>query len=107
SQGAFRDSPADHDDDEKTVLGKSGKWTGDDLVKILLDHPATARRLAWRVCEWLMSEKGVDAVALDALAAGLRSHDLDVGWAVGTVLRSGAFFAEANLGTRVLGPVEF
>jgi uncharacterized protein (DUF1800 family) len=49
----------------------------------------------------------VSAAALDALAAGLRKHDLDISWAVETVLRSRAFFAEANLGTRVLGPVEF
>src|SRR5207244_1872660 len=33
--------------------------------------------------------------------------DLDVGWAVETVLRSRAFFADGNLGNRVLGPVEF
>src|SRR5262249_3583214 len=39
--------------------------------------------------------------------AGLRERRLDVGWAVATVLRSRAFFAEANLGSRVLGPVEY
>ena len=32
---------------------------------------------------------------------------LDIGWGVATVLRSRAFFAAANLGTRVVGPVEF
>src|SRR6516162_3352446 len=74
---------------------------------MLLDHPATARRLASRLCELLMGEGVVDAAALEALAAGLREHDLDIGWAVATVLRSRFFFAEANLGTRVLGPVEF
>jgi uncharacterized protein (DUF1800 family) len=105
--GAFRDSAADHDDGEKAILGRKGRWKGDDLVRILLEHPATSRRLAWRLCEWLMGEKAVDAAALDALAAGLRRHDLDVGWAVATVLRSRAFFAEENLGSRVLGPVEF
>ena len=42
-----------------------------------------------------------------ALAAGLRKHDLDIGWAVETVLRSRAFFAEKNLGSRVPGPAEF
>src|SRR5215467_10496831 len=29
--GAFRDSAADHDDGEKTILGKKGRWKGDDL----------------------------------------------------------------------------
>jgi hypothetical protein len=104
--GTFRAWAPDHDDGEKTILGRKGRWTGDDLVGILLEHPATSRRLAWRLCEWLMGEKAVDA-ALDALAAGLRAHDLDIGWAVETLLRSRAFFAEANLGSRVLGPVEY
>jgi uncharacterized protein (DUF1800 family) len=105
--GAFREWPADHDDGEKTILGKKGRWKGDDLVRILLEHPATSKRLAWRLCEWLMGEKVVDAAALDALAAGLRQHNLDIGWAVETVLRSRAFFAAGNLGNRVLGPIEF
>jgi uncharacterized protein (DUF1800 family) len=105
--GVFRDWAGDHDDGEKTILGRKGRWKGDDLVRILLEHPATSRRLAWRLCEWLMGEKAVGTAALDALAAGLRGHDLDIGWAVETVLRSRAFFAEGNLGNRVLGPVEF
>jgi uncharacterized protein (DUF1800 family) len=105
--GAFRAWAPDHDDGAKTILGHTGRWTGDDLVRLLLEHPATARRLAWRLCEWLMGETGVEPAGIDTLAAGLRAHDLDIGWAVETVLRSRAFFAEANLGSRVLGPVEF
>jgi hypothetical protein len=107
AQDAFRDWAPEHDDGEKTILGRKGRWTGDDLVRLLLEHPATSHRLAWRLCEWLMGEKVVDAAALDALAAGLRAHGLDIGWAVEAVLRSRAFFAEANLGSRVLGPVEY
>jgi uncharacterized protein (DUF1800 family) len=105
--GKFHEDPAQHDDGDKTVLGRTGAWKGDDLVQMLLDHPATARRLAFRLCELLMGEGAVDGAALEALAGGLREHDLDIGWAVGTVLRSRRFFAEANLGNRVLGPVEF
>jgi uncharacterized protein (DUF1800 family) len=104
---AFRDRTQDHDDGEKTLLGRTGRWTGDDLIRILLEHPATARRLSWRICTWLMGEKGVEAAALDSLAAGLRQHDLDIGWGVETVLRSQRFFAETNLGNQVLGPMEF
>jgi uncharacterized protein (DUF1800 family) len=107
ARGVFHNWPPDHDSGEKTILSRTGGWTGDDLVRILLEQPATARRLAGRVCEWLMGETGAGAAALDALAAGLRCHDLDIGWAVGTVLRSRAFFAATNIGNRVLGPVEF
>jgi uncharacterized protein (DUF1800 family) len=107
AQGAFREWLPEHDEGEKTLLGHTGPWKGDDLVRILLEHPATSKRLAGRICEWLMGESAVEAAAIDALAVGLRRHDLDICWAIETVLRSQAFFAEANLGNRVLEPTAF
>jgi len=103
----FHEVATYHDDGEKTILGRRGAWRGDDLLAILLDQPATSARLARRVCEWLLGEGGADAPAIDDLAAGLREHELNVGWAVETVLRSAAFFADENIGNRVLGPAEF
>jgi uncharacterized protein (DUF1800 family) len=106
-EGRFEEQPVRHDDGEKVVLGKKGRWKGGDLVKMLREHPATASRLAWRIGELFLGEGMVDAAQRAALAEGLRRRDLDVSWAVATVLRSGAFFAEGNLGRRVLGPVEY
>ncbi len=105
--GTFRHAEADHDSGEKTIIQRKGRWTGDDLIKLLLDSPATARRLAWRLCTMLMGERACDDAAADALASGLKERDLDIGWGIATILRSRAFFAEANLGSRVIGPVEF
>jgi uncharacterized protein (DUF1800 family) len=96
-----------HDADEKTVLGKVGKWTGTDLVNELLKHPATADRLADKLARTFFGEKAVAPEALQELAAGLRDRDLDIDWAVGTVLRSRLFFADANIRTRVTAPAEF
>jgi uncharacterized protein (DUF1800 family) len=107
TDGEFREAAARHDDGEKTLLGHSGRWAGADVVRILLDAPSTARRLAWRLCDTLMGEGAVGKADLDALAEGLRARRLDVGWGVETVLRSRAFFAEPNIRTRVLGPVEY
>jgi uncharacterized protein (DUF1800 family) len=105
--GKFHEDATLHDAGEKSILGRAGRWRGDDLVRLVLDHPAAAERLALRLCEQFMGEGTADAAANRALASGLRAHDLDIGWAVETVLRSQAFFAEANLGNRVLGPVEY
>ena len=63
--------------------------------------------MAWRVCKLFLSQKAMEAADLDALADGLRARDLDMGWGVETVLRSQLFFADANLGDRVLSPVEY
>jgi hypothetical protein len=106
-QGTFREDPDQHDEGDKTILGRTGRWRGDDLVRMLLEHPAAAGRLAWRLCDLLMGEGAVGPDGTDALARGLRAHDLNVGWGVETILRSRAFFARDNLGSRVRGPVEY
>jgi uncharacterized protein (DUF1800 family) len=106
-EDAFTEVPARHDTAEKTILGHKGPWKGDDLVRMVLEHPATSRRLAWRICELFLGERTLKTANINALADGLRARNLDVGWAVETVLRSRVFFAEENLGNRVTGPVEY
>jgi uncharacterized protein (DUF1800 family) len=106
-EDAFAEVATRHDDGEKTILAHKGPWKGDDLVRMVLEHPATPRRLAWRVCELFLGEKALKTADVDDLANGLRSRNLDMGWAVETVLRSRAFFADENLGNRVLSPVEY
>jgi uncharacterized protein (DUF1800 family) len=107
AKAKFHEDNAQHDDGEKTILKRKGRWKGDELLRMLLDHPATAERLAWRICDYFLGERVIDRAGIRALATGLREHKLDVGWAVETVLRSQAFFAAANLGNRVQGPVEY
>jgi uncharacterized protein (DUF1800 family) len=102
-----RYSPARQDDGEKTILGRRGRWSGDDLVNILLDHPATADRLAWRITGEFLGDGVATREELAALAEGLRLSDLDVGKAAARVLRSERFLAEDTAGRRVVGPVEW
>jgi uncharacterized protein (DUF1800 family) len=96
-----------HDSGEKVILGRRGNWAGGDLVRMLIEHPATSVRLAWRLCDTFLGEESANPVEVAALADGLRERDLDVAWGVETVLRSEAFFADGNLGRRVLSPVDY
>ena len=91
----------------KTILGHKGSLDADGLAALLLDHPGTARRLAWRLCHEFFGEGAVGDRATDALAAGLRAHDLDIGWGVATVLRSRLFYDGANLGRRIASPIDY
>ncbi len=106
-RGEFAEAPQNHDDGEKTVLGRTGRWRGDDLVKILLDQPATSVRIAGRICELFFGDGVIDTDAVASLATGMSQRQFDIGWAVETVLRSRRFFDDGNLGNRVLGPAEF
>jgi len=103
----FREVAQYHDNDPKTLFEKTGNWTGDDLVQMLLDHPATSKRLAARLCGLLMGEKAVSEAALQELARFLRDNSLDIGKGIETIVRSELFFADQNIGNRVTSPIEF
>ena len=107
ADGEFRYRPQWHDGAEKTILGKTGAFNADGLLQVLLANPATPRRLAWRLCNTFLGEKVATDDDIAELAAGLRERDLDIGWAVETVLRSTLFFSDANIGAHVVGPAEF
>ncbi len=96
-----------HDAGEKTILGQTGNYDAEGFAKLLLNHEDTSQRIAWRLCEHFMGENVVDEVAINELATGLREHDLDIAWAVETILRSELFFSQNNIATRISSPVEF
>ena len=103
----FRDATAKHDDGEKLVLGRSGRWGTSDLLSILLGQRSTAKTIARRICGLLMGE-GADVERATAALAGEMT-------ASGPQYRPGgrggapleARFDASNLGSRVVGPVEF
>ncbi len=96
-----------HDSGEKTVLGRTSKFQGDDLLDHLLEQDATARRIAWRLGELFFGEGVLDDAASESLAQGLKKNRLDIAWGIETILRSQLFFSDANIRSRVMSPVEF
>ena len=54
-QGASS-TPRQHDDGEKTVLGKTGKFKGEDIVRICLEQPACPRFIVRKLYRFLVSE---------------------------------------------------
>ncbi|WP_406694468.1 DUF1800 domain-containing protein [Singulisphaera sp. Ch08] len=107
NEGQFRAVATRHDEGEKTILGRAGRWSGDDLIGQLREHPATAERLARRLCSLFFGERAITDDAIAQLAASLRQHNLEIGGAVALIVRSNLFFAAANLRSRIVGPVEF
>ncbi|TWT35359.1 hypothetical protein KOR34_02500 [Posidoniimonas corsicana] len=105
--GRFAFREARHDAGEIDLLGDRGPLSGDELLERLLNHPATAKRLARRLCQAFLGENVGSQAAVEELADGLAARNLDVGWAVETILRSRLFFSDENMRSRVLGPSEY
>ena len=53
----FRYDPADHDDSEKTFLGETGRWNGEDIVNIICKQPAAARFVSRKLYDWFVADE--------------------------------------------------
>jgi len=105
--GKFHFNPHQHDEGQKTVLGKTGNWNGEDVLRILLEQPAAGRFLAGKMYRYLVSETAAPpARLLEPLAAGYREHNYDTAWLVRTIASSNLFYSAHAMSQRVKGPVE-
>jgi uncharacterized protein (DUF1800 family) len=97
-----------HDDDQKTVLGQKGKWTGDDIVRICLEQKSAPAFIVGKLYRFLVSETiPATTELLEPLAQLFRQSDYNFGALVETVLRSNLFFSPIVYRTRVKAPVDF
>ena len=53
----FRFDPADHDYSEKTFLGETGNWNGDDVVEIICKQPSAARFVARKLYDFFVADE--------------------------------------------------
>ncbi|WP_417387087.1 DUF1800 domain-containing protein [Gimesia sp.] len=106
-EGQFHIDPLRHDAGEKTILGKTATFDAEQLTELLLQNPATSRRLADRLINEFFSEGVVSKTAHQELALQLQSSNLNIGQAVETILRSQLFFSDANINTRISDPLSF
>jgi uncharacterized protein (DUF1800 family) len=103
----FSELPAQHDGGTKTILGRTGTFSGDDLPSILLEQPSCAEFLARKLFRHFVSEVDPPSEALIApLAGAFRSSGYDIKAPVRMILRSNLFHDPAIRRRRVKGPVE-
>ena len=49
--------PEDHDDEESTFLGETGRWNGEDIIDIIARQPATARFLSRHLYNFFVADE--------------------------------------------------
>ena len=102
----FRDW--DHDEGEKTFLGETGNFNGEDIIEIIARQQATARFVCTRLFQFFAADK-VDSEDEQVVEDMMKSY-FDSGYEIRAVLRtlflSDYFRSEKAHYARVKGPVE-
>ena len=101
-------NPDDHDDEDKTFLGETGRFNGEDIIEIIVKQPATASFISRRLFQFFVADE-VDEEGEQLVAAASESY-FDSGYEIRPVLRtlfnSEYFKSERARFARVKGPVE-
>ena len=53
----FRYDSTDHDHGEKTFLGQTGRWNGEDVIDIIMSHPATHRFISRHLYSYFVADE--------------------------------------------------
>ncbi|MGE3818052.1 MAG: DUF1800 family protein [Isosphaeraceae bacterium] len=103
----FEVIPSQHDDGDKTILGRTGRFDGGDVPGILLERPACAEFLCEKLIRAFISDVDpIPPALLEAPARALRDSGYDVSAPVELILRSNLFFDAEVRRRRVKSPVE-
>ena len=103
--GQFRFVHAQHDTGEKTIFGKKGPWTGDDLVKLILDQPTTSRFVASRLFEFF-AHRDPNQETVEAMATVLRTNEFELEPMLKNLFLSKEFYSDSAMGSQIKSPVQ-
>lgn len=103
--GTYRYVNEQHDPTDKTIFGQKGPWTGDDLVRLILDRPETSRFIARKLFEYF-AYPDPDKATVDGLAAVLKERNYALEPMLKNLFLSEAFYSDRSMGKQVKSPVE-
>lgn len=104
-QGEFVFRPFQHDKGTKTIFGKTGNFTGDDVLDMLLEQQQTARHITRKIFRFLVNEQADDE-KINWLSGRFYNNHYDIGKLLADIFSSGWFYHEKNIGNRIKSPIE-
>lgn len=104
-RGEFKFNKNKHDDGLKTFLGQTGRFTGDDILEILVQQPQTAVYITDKIFCYLVGHP-LDEATLSGLANEFMNRNYDIKWLVQTILLSKVFRSKESRGQKIKSPID-
>ena len=101
--GEFLFRPCQHDLGSKTFRGKTGNFSGEDIIHMILEDKQTASFIANKICVYFAGEE-IEKSIVNELSEKFYKSDYDIGELLETLYSSDWFYK--NNGNRIKSPVE-
>ncbi len=98
-------NPAQHDNTDKTLLGRKGNLDGVQVIDILLAQPVTAEFIAAKLYRYFVREE-LSAPLQARLGELLSASKFEIAPFLETLFDSRDFYSDASVATRIKSPVE-
>ncbi len=98
--------PRIHDDGPKTFLGKTGTFTGEDVLGMIVAQPIHQRFICRKLLEYFVYSDP-EPELVDALAQTYALSGYDIARTVGTIFRSNVFYSARAYRSLPKSPIEF
>ena len=106
----------DHDDGEKTFLGRKGKFNGEEIIKIICEQPATAKFISRHLYHFFVADEPPvpswpykdpqDMEAISALENAYFDSGYDIGEMIRVLFKSEFFKSETCHYKKIKSPAE-
>ncbi len=103
--GAFVFREKTHDEGEKTFLGKTGNFKGEDIIDMLLEKKETAHFLCRKIYKFFVNDQA-DEKIVNALADSFYASQYDIAALMKKIFNADWFFHPGNIGALIKSPVD-
>ncbi len=94
-----------HDEGNKTIVGHTGNFTGDDVLDILLEQKQTAYFISKKIYRYFVNDIA-DEQKISWLAERFYQNNYDIKLLMEDIFTSDWFYEKNNIGTHIKSPVE-
>lgn len=103
--GQFQLVKAWHDYDQKTFMGQSGKFNGEDIIEIIFENPQTARHITTKIYKYFVNYE-VNTAHIDYLSNLFYHSDYDIKTLMRGIFESDWFYDSKIVANRIKSPIE-
>ncbi len=104
-EGEFILKKRQHDEYNKTFLGKTGNFNGDDIIDIILEKKQCAKFISEKIYTYFVNENINQNHINKMVNVFYKNYNIEK--LMHFVLTSDWFYDDANIGTKIKSPIEF
>src|ERR1700737_1474215 len=102
----FRFAPFQQDKGVKNFMGRTGTFSGDDIIDILLQQPASAQFIGRNLWRYFVEDDPSPQV-VDVIAERIRARNYDMRPVLREMFSSAEFYSDRVMRTQIKSPVQY